>query len=406
MKSFWFWSFLLYSNFAIFGWQHWKLFVFTHAWVWIYLCIAPYFHFTTKYTLFCFVVKILLFMRLRIWLAVWINSADACRFAWLRRLCAAADRCRCRQECEEQCARRSLHCWVTFLFCIHSLFCHHSAVCFSVHIVSWIIIFLLKCNMSHVHRMSVCVIFLVIYIDIILSLLSFMFCFRTDALNYSRCLDRDVCMKHDRKRHRWFLYLSISNSIDISLHFSLVLFLFLARYIDISFTLVCFFLCPVDSHLCGHCCSFSLSSLFLSLPLCLFVSFQCISLYSSNFLYVYDTWMCPFRRDFVFLRYVLLFFVCSMVLARFLRCLVVTLCGCVKIDSQSGATALIWAASRGHTDCVRLLIDAGADKDAKASAVRVGRCFSGVPFPLPFLFCYFTPVCSLLSKFCCLSLCE
>ncbi len=34
---------------------------------------------------------------------------------------------------------------------------------------------------------------------------------------------------------------------------------------------------------------------------------------------------------------------------------------------QYGSTALIWAAEKGFVDCVRLLIDAGANKDAKGS---------------------------------------
>jgi hypothetical protein len=38
-----------------------------------------------------------------------------------------------------------------------------------------------------------------------------------------------------------------------------------------------------------------------------------------------------------------------------------------EFDSQKGWTALIWAAWHGHADCVRLLIDAGADKEAKTS---------------------------------------
>jgi ankyrin repeat protein len=37
---------------------------------------------------------------------------------------------------------------------------------------------------------------------------------------------------------------------------------------------------------------------------------------------------------------------------------------------QDGDTALIGAAAKGHTDCVRLLIDAGADKDVRTN-VRV-----------------------------------
>jgi hypothetical protein len=39
-------------------------------------------------------------------------------------------------------------------------------------------------------------------------------------------------------------------------------------------------------------------------------------------------------------------------------------------DSQSGNTALMWAADRGHADCARLLIDAGADKEAKDDVRR------------------------------------
>ncbi len=55
-----------------------------------------------------------------------------------------------------------------------------------------------------------------------------------------------------------------------------------------------------------------------------------------------------------------------------------------KFDSQRGSTALICAALNGRADCVRLLIDAGADKDAK-DHVRVGRCFVEAPSRL-FLF--------------------
>ncbi len=39
---------------------------------------------------------------------------------------------------------------------------------------------------------------------------------------------------------------------------------------------------------------------------------------------------------------------------------------CGESDSQFGSTALIYAAACGHADCVRLLIDAGADKEATA----------------------------------------
>ena len=34
-------------------------------------------------------------------------------------------------------------------------------------------------------------------------------------------------------------------------------------------------------------------------------------------------------------------------------------------DSQMDSTALMIAAEKGRTDCARLLIDAGADKEAK-----------------------------------------
>ncbi len=47
----------------------------------------------------------------------------------------------------------------------------------------------------------------------------------------------------------------------------------------------------------------------------------------------------------------------------------------VESDSQTGWTALMRAAARGHADCARLLIDAGADKDARNN-VRVGRCLA------------------------------
>ena len=39
-------------------------------------------------------------------------------------------------------------------------------------------------------------------------------------------------------------------------------------------------------------------------------------------------------------------------------------------DAQSGWTALIFAAEKGHVDCARLLIDTGADKDARNNVRR------------------------------------
>jgi hypothetical protein len=54
--------------------------------------------------------------------------------------------------------------------------------------------------------------------------------------------------------------------------------------------------------------------------------------------------------------------------------LAMALCGCLITGSQNGWTALFSAAVFGRTDCLRLLIEAGADKDAKNN-VRVGRCF-------------------------------
>ena len=40
--------------------------------------------------------------------------------------------------------------------------------------------------------------------------------------------------------------------------------------------------------------------------------------------------------------------------------------------AQNRFTALIYASDRGHADCVRLLLDAGADKNAKGP-VRASR---------------------------------
>ena len=53
----------------------------------------------------------------------------------------------------------------------------------------------------------------------------------------------------------------------------------------------------------------------------------------------------------------------------------------LRIALQDGMTALMYAAHEGHTECVRQLIDAGADKEAMTS-VRVGRCLAGRFFEL------------------------
>ena len=54
-------------------------------------------------------------------------------------------------------------------------------------------------------------------------------------------------------------------------------------------------------------------------------------------------------------------------------------------DSQDEFTALIQAAGNGRAECARLLIDAGADKEAR-DRVRVGRCFAGMLFCFNFQF--------------------
>ncbi len=43
-----------------------------------------------------------------------------------------------------------------------------------------------------------------------------------------------------------------------------------------------------------------------------------------------------------------------------------------RTHSQDGCTALICAARNGHSDCARLLLDAGADKETKCN-VRASR---------------------------------
>jgi ankyrin repeat protein len=48
-----------------------------------------------------------------------------------------------------------------------------------------------------------------------------------------------------------------------------------------------------------------------------------------------------------------------------------------KRTTQGGETALICAAYEGHIDCVRLLVEAGADKNAKSN-VRACHSFPSV----------------------------
>ena len=43
---------------------------------------------------------------------------------------------------------------------------------------------------------------------------------------------------------------------------------------------------------------------------------------------------------------------------------------------QGGLTALMCAAEDGHTDCVRLLLRAGADKEAKSNVRRRSLLFN------------------------------
>jgi ankyrin repeat protein len=44
----------------------------------------------------------------------------------------------------------------------------------------------------------------------------------------------------------------------------------------------------------------------------------------------------------------------------------------VESNTQHGLTALLWATSAGHANCVQLLIDAGVDKNSLID-VRVDR---------------------------------
>ncbi len=68
-------------------------------------------------------------------------------------------------------------------------------------------------------------------------------------------------------------------------------------------------------------------------------------------------------------------------------------------DSQSGSTALFLASDAGHTECVRLLIDAGADKEAK-DQVLIGYCFARARISIVFCFIQFPTSLSLSFKSC------
>ena len=64
--------------------------------------------------------------------------------------------------------------------------------------------------------------------------------------------------------------------------------------------------------------------------------------------------------------------VCVYGIFMFWRCVCVcAIVACVGIVllAQDGRTALIWAAIGGHADCVRLLLDAGADRNAQENVV-------------------------------------
>ncbi len=71
---------------------------------------------------------------------------------------------------------------------------------------------------------------------------------------------------------------------------------------------------------------------------------------------------------------------------------VLLVCVCQMVngfDSQGGFTALIFAADVGNAACLRLLIDAGADKEAKNKV-----------FHQSLLFLLLLLVCSITTSFC------
>ncbi len=69
------------------------------------------------------------------------------------------------------------------------------------------------------------------------------------------------------------------------------------------------------------------------------------------------------------------------------------LVACGNMHAQGGYTALICAAIHGHADCVSLLIDAGANKEAKTN-VR-SRTVAWLLLRL---------ICNILNRFHCISI--
>jgi hypothetical protein len=59
-------------------------------------------------------------------------------------------------------------------------------------------------------------------------------------------------------------------------------------------------------------------------------------------------------------------------IALMLRCVSPLHICCTHTCAQTGSTALIWAGRYGRADCLRLLLDAGADKDASDKVYPFG----------------------------------
>jgi hypothetical protein len=114
--------------------------------------------------------------------------------------------------------------------------------------------------------------------------------------------------------------------------------------------------------------------------------------YSSPFIFPflrYFPLLLPYDQTTQLLNFLSCFIVCFLFKYSHLLCAVaVAMIGRDYYGSQEGWTALIWAAWNGHADCVRLLINVGADKDAK-SIVRhrslLYFCAFATCFPFPVL---------------------